>query len=403
MVDRQTYLKGTNEERLHTCAFYLLCGFGLFSSISIGAGNVFLGMLTIVFLCRLLLKHDDWKDVLPSGRVRTAFLALMGAVLLSAAFSTDVVLSLRRFVEYYGYRMIGLYAVLLMVREKRRLLWIGICIAVSFIINDCAIVFQGIQGNFRAGGFAFSMVAGATLSMFIPVLLIFLHEKYSDRRWRAAVSAVLILSGAALLYNGTRGAWVAVPLVSLACAAFIVRRKKKLLAGAVLVLAVFSAAFALSPTLSARLVSITDINVQTNWERILLWKSACHMFQDHPMFGVGFGCFERQYQATYILPGAKEPQLFHAHSNVMNTLAECGAIGLGALLFFWCVLITYGFRTWLATHNIAALILSAVLLGLILQGLTNYNMGTSMVMKLHWLLLGLCFSWLRADDVRSFD
>ena len=130
------------------------------------------------------------------------------------------------------------------------------------------------------------------------------------------------------------------------------------------------------------------------------------------MFGVGFGCFERQYQETYILPGAKEPQLFHAHSNVMNTLAECGAIGLGALLFFWCVLITYGFRTWLArrvallvglwlaTHNIAALILSAVLLGLILQGLTNYNMGTSMVMKLHWLLLGLCFSWLRADAVR---
>jgi len=61
----------------------LLCGFGLFSSISIGASNVFLGMLTIVFLCRLLLKHDDWKDVLPSGRIRTAFLALMGAVLLS--------------------------------------------------------------------------------------------------------------------------------------------------------------------------------------------------------------------------------------------------------------------------------------------------------------------------------
>ena len=39
-------------------------------------------------------------------------------------------------------------------------------------------------------------------------------------------------------------------------------------------------------------------------------------------------------------------------------------------------------------------------MGLILQGLTEYNMGNSAVMKLHWLLLGLCLQWGRLDGIK---
>ena len=58
---------------------------------------------------------------------------------------------------------------------------------------------------------------------------------------------------------------------------------------------------------------------------------------------------------------------------------------------------SYGIRAWRTAQHIAGLLLSAVLLGLILQGLTEYNMGNSSVMKLHWLLMGLCLQWLRLD------
>ena len=137
--------------------------------------------------------------------------------------------------------------------------------------------------------------------------------------------------------------------------------------------------------------------MQSNSERFLLWTSATHMFEDHPAVGIGFARFKTEYQEHYILPEAKEPGLTHAHNNIMHMLAECGAIGILALFFFWWACFSYGFGTWRATHHIAALLIPAVLLGLILQGLTEYNMGNSAVMKLHWLLMGLCLQWLRID------
>ena len=121
------------------------------------------------------------------------------------------------------------------------------------------------------------------------------------------------------------------------------------------------------------------------------------MFEDHPLVGVGFAQFRNAYQGQYILPEAKEPHLGHAHNNVMHMLAECGIIGLLALVFFWYAYLSYGFRTWIAAHHIAALLIPAILLGLILQGMTEYNMGNSAVMKLYWTLMGLCLQWLRLD------
>lgn len=398
MTDWSTRLKTVKIERIHTWAFYLLCGFGLFSNISIAIANIFLGSLTALLLVRLWMKHDDWQDALPDGRLCAALFILMGAVVLSSFFSSDISYSLRTFGDYYGYRMIGLYAILLMVREKQRLTRIAACIAASFAINDLAVIYQGVfQNNFRAGGFSFSMSVGGFLSMLLPALLLLLLSGRLDRRWRVPTIAVFLLGGAALLFNGTRGAWLAIPLTMMIGAAFLVRQKKNVLIGSLAALIVVSGIFMLSPTLSSRFASIGDTHNQSNSERFLLWKSAYHMFEDHPLVGVGFAQFRNAYQGQYILPEAKERELGHAHSNVMQMLAECGLIGLLALVFFWYAYLSYGFRTWIAAHHVAALLIPAILLGLILQGLTEYNMGNSAVTKLYWTLMGLCLQWLRID------
>ena len=386
-------------ERIHQWAFYLLCGFGLFSNISIAVANIFLGTLTAVVLLRLWVKHDDWTNALPDGRIRIGLLALMGAAVLSALFSSDVSYSLRTFGDHYGYRMIGLYAVLLMIREKRQLALIAVSIGLSFVINDLAIIFQGlVQGNFRASGFSIYMSVGGFLSMLIPALLLLLLSGRMEARYRMPAAAALVIGCLALLFNGTRGAWIGIPITAFVCCSFLIREKKKFLAGAALTAVVFSGIFAATPVLSERFATIGDMKMQSNSERLLLWTSAAHMFEDHPVFGIGYARFKAEYQGHYILPEAKERELTHAHSNVMHMLAECGAIGITALLFFWWTCFSYGFRTWQATRHIAALLLPAVLLGLILQGLTEYNMGNSAVMKLHWLLLGLCIAWLRIDE-----
>ena len=392
-------LKELESEQLHTWAFRFLCGFALFSNISIAAANIFLGLLTAVVLLRLWGKRDDWQNALPDGRIGMALLILMAAVFLSSLFSADVSHSLRFFGDYYGYRMLALYAVLLMIWDKRQLALIGVCVGISFFINDLAVIFQGlVQGNYRASGFSICMSVGGFLSMLLPVLVVLLLSGRLEARYRIPAAVTLVIGCMALLFNGTRGAWLAVPIAAFICVAFLVRDRKKLLVGTAITALLFAGVFAATPALSSRFATIGDTKMQSNSERFLLWTSAAHMFVDHPVLGIGFAGFKEAYQGQYILPEAKEPYLGHAHSNVMHMLAECGIIGLAALLFWWWTCLSYGFRTWLATHRIAALLIPAILLGLILQGLTEYNMGNSAVMKLHWLLMGLCLQWLRLDE-----
>lgn len=394
------WLKEIGIERIHTWAFYLLCGFALFSNISIAIANIFLGTLTALLLFRLWRKYDDWQDALPDGRIGMALLILMGVLILSSLFSADVSHSLRVFGDYYGYRMIAFYAALLMIREKRQLALIGVFVAVSFIINDLVIIFQGIvQGNYRAAGFSFYMSVGAFLSMLLPVLVVLLLSGRLDARYRTPAAVTLVIGCMALLFNGTRGAWLAVPIVTFICVAFLVRDKKKLIVGTTIIALIFAGIFAVTPALSSRFATISDTKMQSNSERLLIWTSAAHMFEDHPMLGIGFAGFKAAYQGQYMLPEAKERELGHAHSNVMQMLAECGVIGLAALLFWWWTCLSYGFRTWTTRRCLAGLLLAAVLLGLILQGLTEYNMGNSAVMKLHWLLMGLCLQWMRLEKV----
>lgn len=64
---------------------------------------------------------------------------------------------------------------------------------------------------------------------------------------------------------------------------------------------------------------------------------------------------------------------------------------------FLATLVLYGVSFWIKTKSVMAWIFLAVLLGIFTQGLTEYNMGNSAVMKLYWLLLGLCLQWMRLE------
>lgn len=69
-------------------------------------------------------------------------------------------------------------------------------------------------------------------------------------------------------------------------------------------------------------------------ERILLWTSSYHMWQDHKFFGVGLANWKEAYDTQYILPGAKEPDLAMPHNVFMAFLSQTGIIGfLGYLIF----------------------------------------------------------------------
>ena len=384
-------------DKLDKWGYYLLCGFALFSNLTIAGGNIFLVPLVLVFFLRIINKRDDWRLALPDRRLTIALLLLICATALSALCSVDP-LKVGKVVDYYGYHMLPLYAVLLMIREKERLLRIALCVAASFAINGVAILYEGIvQQNYRADGFAEPMTTAGFLSMIVPALILLCMAGKVTQKYRLFLGVLTVLGIASLLLNGTRGAWIAVAVSCTVVGFMAVQRKKRFLLGMLVAVFVFSGIFSFSPILSGRLATIGDMQFQSNSERLLLWKSAFHMFEDHPIVGVGLSRFREEYQGGYILPEAKEPYLDHAHNNIMHMLAECGIIGVLALVIFWLTWFSYGVASWRKMRSVAALVFLAVLLGSFLQGLTEYNLGRSFVMKVYWLLLALCLQWLRLE------
>ena len=102
-------------------AFYLLCGVALFSNVSIALTNIFLVPLTLVFGLRLYKKRDDWRRALPGGWMNISLGVLLAVLLVVSLFSPEMLRSMWIVLDDFGYRMLGMYAVLLFVRERRRL------------------------------------------------------------------------------------------------------------------------------------------------------------------------------------------------------------------------------------------------------------------------------------------
>ncbi|MGN1050284.1 MAG: O-antigen ligase family protein [Selenomonadaceae bacterium] len=375
--------------------FYSLCGYALFSSVSIAIGNVFLSLTILCIAVRLIKKHDDWRSLIHIDKYLVVpFAIYISVCLVTSLFSTDVVWSLRVISDYYLYRMTALFAVLAFVRDRQRLVKLFAIALGSFVLNDLVVIYQGLfEHNFRSPGFLGEMMTGGNLSMWVPVLVCLIAFYWKEKTNKYVLVLSTIIGCVALAFNGTRGAWIAVIIAVVFCLFLIIRSKIKAIL-AIFILMMVSAMLVFSvPQLEQRVDSITDLSNNSNHERILLWTSAVHMVKDYPLTGVGHGTFRENYLSTYILPEATNRNLGHAHSNFFHNLAEGGWPGAFAFCI-WCMsFIVFCVRGWNRYRHPGYVCMLAIFLGLQGQGLTEYNMGDSVVMKLCWFGLALAFSW----------
>ncbi len=374
--------------------YFYLCGFALFLSLSVAGANIFLGLTTAALIHRLIRKHDDVIDRLKQDKyVFASIFFLWGAVLLSIPGSEEPVRGLRGFIDYYIYRSIPFWAILFCVREKEKILRILAFFIVSLTINNCIAIGQLYlhyhESMWRLSGTIFYMHHASLLAASVPALLL-LWLSGKAGQYKNVILVVLAIAVAAFFLNGTRGAWLAAAVTCAVTLWLCVKDKKRLAAGLFAAVIAVGGLAAVSSNIGDRFVSMTDLQgYQSNTERQLIWQSALHMVEDHPLTGVGMAEFAKEYPAKYILPEAKERLLTHAHSNVMHIFAECGFVGLSAFLFFWCFITFYTVRGWRKYHRIEYLLLLAVVTGVMLHGLTEYNFGATTTAKFFWLCMGL--------------
>ncbi len=374
--------------------------FAMLSFVSLAAGNVALGLAAFCFLV-CAFRHRELFQI-PDRMYYGAMAVLSGAMFLSALASGDIAKGLLVWSDDWLWRALPFFMLTILIRDAAVVKKIFIASLIGLTIDALCVIGQWLFGELRPAGFVgHPMTFAGYACVYLPILLVFFFEKRDALRWQVGIGALWMLIAAALLMNATRGGWLAVTAVTLLLLAYYFFRYRKL---AVLVLCLFTVAgvgLAHYEPFLQRFLTITDAQYQSNSERCLMWQSAFHMFQDHPVLGVGLGQYKSNYQEKYILPEAKERENGHAHNNFIQMAAENGAAGLAGFLALISGFIGVSLWRFRKEKNPYALMMAMSTLALILQGLTEYNFGNSAVMKCFWLaegcLLVLSQTWKDPD------
>ncbi|MCB8983119.1 MAG: O-antigen ligase family protein [Ardenticatenaceae bacterium] len=177
--------------------------------------------------------------------------------------------------------------------------------------------------------------------------------------------------------------------------------------------AVFLAALQI-PQLAGRL----DLNSQTGFFRLNLWRASLHMIADHPWFGVGLDNFLYAHRGRYILDAAwQEPNLNHPHNIVLDFATRLGLLGLLAGVWVigeagWRLVKSYkllagsykpevtgdGHRVtavWLPV----AVGLGGGLISMVLHGMVDHSFFLTDLAYAFYLMLGTAV-WLEARETR---
>lgn len=364
--------------------YYALLLYALASSISIAAANTGIALALLFGIIRY--KKEPFSLEIDKRLLQV--LALFWLVcLVSAVFAYNKPLGLEK-TWAYVWRTVPLFLAAYFVRTKQQLTTILVVMAVSLLIADGYTIWQWIKGGTRVKAFSSNaMILAGYLLQMIPLLMVFaLESRDFSRRTRMVLLTIVLISLGALVFNGTRGAWLGVIVAFVSYVMLRLRTKTSLALCLAVLIAVGVIGLGTVPTIKNRAASITQMT--SNSERLLLWQGSWQMFLDHPILGVGTSSFQEVYLASYISPEAKH-RLGAAHNNFFHILAENGVLGLITFVTMFNYILFYLYRHGVRGNNPVALGVLLATISLLVQGLTEFNYGDSAVIRMFWFILGL--------------
>ncbi|MBK8984751.1 MAG: O-antigen ligase family protein [Chloroflexi bacterium] len=165
--------------------------------------------------------------------------------------------------------------------------------------------------------------------------------------------------------------------------------------------AVFLAALQI-PQLAGRL----DLNSQTGFFRLNLWRASLNMIADHPWLGVGLDNFLYAHRGRYILDAAwQEPNLNHPHNIALDFATRLGLLGL--LTGAWLIG-EAGWRLWklpgmvTAVWRPVAVGLGGGLISMVMHGIVDHSFFLTDLAYAFYLLLGTAV-WLAQHGSPATD
>jgi O-antigen ligase len=311
---------------------------------------------------------------------------------VTAIFSFQPMHSLTRVCVVVS-RFLPIALAAIFIDNSRKLFMALAALTLSVLAADSYAFWQSYHGIDRVFAFAnHPIVLGALLIEIIPFLtLVGLMETDLNRTWRGILLTATVVSAIVLIMTSTRGAWLGLGAALVVYVALVAKRNPKSALIVALAWAIFCAAFVVIPSLEHRVDSMLNPQMASNTERVLMWRSSWQMFLDHPFTGVGLGMWSDVEKGYYISPAARDPDVhMHAHSNYFNFLSETGLIGFSAFLGLFVLIAWLMFRRYRSNpRDYWSLAMLLTTIAFSVQGLTEYNFGHLLVLRLYTFLLGL--------------
>ncbi len=317
-------------------------------------------------------------------------LILLGLVLIASSLWEGRLNS-----SLFGIRKVGLMLIFFMTANVIRhplkaeralnlfLAGAGICAAWSIVSH-----LLGWDGG-RAHSFSGDYMAAGGMYMLSLVISasLFLYSKEA-RQWRyLGLSLLLTL---ALVFTYTRSSWIGAAMALLVIGALKDWRLPAIFMAVALLLLVL---FPHTPV-AQRVFSIDSKYQSSNVERRYMWVSAFKLIKQRPLRGYGVDNLSVHY-GPVANPKAIEQRPPHVHDTLLQMAINGGLLAAGLYLWWMIVLLLYGYAAWqrLRKHQPrqAAVVLgiTAGMLGFLVNGLFEFNFGTSQVITIVYFLSGL--------------
>ncbi|MBI5282034.1 MAG: O-antigen ligase family protein [Candidatus Solibacter usitatus] len=384
--------------RWEPAAFWCAFGAAAASAVSIAASQTLLGLA----LAAMLAGRLRWR--LPAHWPALAIFA--GWTILSLAFSDSPRAGLPQIRKLYVWAM--LFVVLAMFRSLRDVRWL----AAAWLAGGTLSALRGLwqfaakwTSAAQAGKDFYLAYVGDRITGFMShwmtfsgqmmIVLLFgaalLLWGKPQRRLRWALIACLPVIALALVLAFTRGVWIAAAAGGIYLLWSWKRWTVALLPAAALL------AFAAGPAgLRQRLVSLVRPHGQTdsNLHRVYTLRTGIEMIKAHPLLGLGperVGPHFSQYVPPDLPKALPEGYYGHLHNIYVHFAAERGLPAMLALVWF----LLMNLRDWLAALRAGAGDGAwalhagvAVLIGILVTGLFEYNLGDSEILAMTLASLG---------------
>ncbi|WP_371371570.1 O-antigen ligase family protein [Sporomusa aerivorans] len=384
--------------RLDYLIEHCILAVAFFLPLSLDVATLFLGAGTILWVGKMFVT----KKLLLR---RTPFDAIIGLlVILSAASiagSPD-----RDFSFYNYYHLMGRYILiyylvinnLTSLYQLKRLVWSVLTSAIfvtlygfyQYIHGVDISAFQWVDGEqfpeLKVRVFSTlqnpNLLAGFLVVVMSLAVGLGLHTE--STRGKLLLLALVATLGTCLVLTYSRGAWLSIVAVTAICGHLYNRKILWFFLVIPLVLLFCQDA------VMERLVSILNPTDTSSTLRIALWESTIAMILDKPLLGIGWGAYWMVYPEYDFFLNNPAATIVHAHNMYLHIAAEIGVPGL--LVFLGII---YGHtRKAMDVLNrtknrwVAGIMLGVVaaVLGLAVNGFTDYVMFNVQMSMLFWLL-----------------